>query len=156
MIKSIFVGLFCILLINSADAQLKKNKVNTAKGIKPPKLITWLGEYRDTVSLPVNEAERIIALPLKVGDKSDAFYTISSFRLIYKKKNKFEDDETGKISTTSTAVSRLFRSTPLPELWLNTIREQLHQGEELYFFDIIAKDTQGRIMYAPGLKILVQ
>lgn len=145
-----------MLLINSADAQLKKNKTTSAKGIKPPSLITWLGEYRDTVRLPVNEAERIMALPLMITDNSHAVYTISSFQFIYKKKNKFEDDETGKISNTSTAVSRLFKATPLPELWVNNIREQLHPGEELYFFDIIAKDSQGRVMYAPGLKIIIQ
>ena len=39
---------------------------------------------------------------------------------------------------------------------LNKIKEQLKSGEELYFFDVIAKDTLGRVMYASSLKILIQ
>ena len=156
MLKSICISLFCLVLINAANAQVKKPKSNTTKAIKPPKLTTWLGEYKDTVKLSVAETERVIALPLRITDKNNTVYSISTFQFIYRKKNTFEDDETGKISTSTTSSARLFKTTPLPEMWLSTIKEQLHAGEDLYFFDIIAKDPQGRVMYAPGLNIIVQ
>ena len=32
----------------------------------------------------------------------------------------------------------------------------MRAGEELYFFDIVAKDAQGRLMFAPELRIKVK
>ncbi len=156
MLKSICIAFAFSLFINTIEAQAKKTKNNPPKGIKPPKLSTWLGEYKDTVKLTVIEAERIIALPLRIIGNAGIVYTISSFQFIYRKKNKFEDDETGKMSTSTTSQAKLFKTTPLPDIWQNSIREQLHPGDDMYFFDIIAKDPQGRVMYAPGLQIIIQ
>ena len=156
MLRSIGLFLICIMFFNYADAQSKKNKSTSVKGFKPPKLTTWLGEYRDTVKLSLTEAERILAMPLRINDNAGVVYTISSFQFIYRKKNMVEDEETGKVSNTTSAIAKLFKTTPLPEMWVNTVRDQLHSGEDLYFFDIIAKDPSGRIMYAPNLKIIVQ
>jgi hypothetical protein len=44
----------------------------------------------------------------------------------------------------------------MPAIWVTQIKEQVNKGEELYFFDVIAKDAQGRVMYAPNLKIITQ
>ena len=40
--------------------------------------------------------------------------------------------------------------------WQKNIIEGLHKGEEIYFFDIIAIDKQGRRFFAPELKIKIQ
>jgi hypothetical protein len=52
-------------------------------------------------------------------------------------------------------VAGTFKFTPMPPIWVNSVKEQVRPGEELYFFDIIAKDAQGRVMYAPDFKIKV-
>jgi hypothetical protein len=41
-------------------------------------------------------------------------------------------------------------------MWLNMVRESLRPGEEIIFFDIIVKDAQGRVMYAPNLKLNIK
>jgi hypothetical protein len=37
-----------------------------------------------------------------------------------------------------------------------TITEQLKPGEEIFFFDVVVKDAQGRLMFAPNLKLVIQ
>ena len=53
-------------------------------------------------------------------------------------------------------VSDRFNETPLPKLWRNILTEQMKPGEELYFFDIVAKDAQGRLMFAPDLRLKIK
>ena len=49
-----------------------------------------------------------------------------------------------------------FTVTPLPEIWQSNINEFLHTGEELFFFDVIVFDKQGKLFFAPELKIIIQ
>ena len=82
-----------------------------------------------------------------------AFHLTSSY---IEKKTVTEDEQTGKVSPATSMVADRFTATPLPGLWINKIREELKAGEELYFFDVIAKDAKGRVMYASSLKIMIQ
>jgi hypothetical protein len=45
---------------------------------------------------------------------------------------------------------------PLFAIWIKTISEQLKAGEEIFFFDIAVKSTNGRLMFAPNLKLVVR
>jgi hypothetical protein len=148
---SIFL-LFSILIgAISANAQVKP-----VVKYKVPKLFTQLGNFRDSVNISVEEAENLIDQPLKIFDEKKGIYTISSYQFLYRKRGVTEDEETGKVSPTSSIVSSRFKITPLPATWANQVKEQVKPGEEIFFFDVIAKDAQGRIMYAPNLKIMVK
>ena len=114
-----------------------------------------MGGYRDSVTLTVPEAENIINQPLKIFDDKKGLYTISSYQFLYRRKVVTEDETTGKPIPTSSMVASTFKVTPMPEIWVNSVKEQVRPGEELYFFNIIAKDAQGRVMYAPDFKIKV-
>ena len=128
-------------------------KPATVQKFKPPKLISSLGIRSDSAVVAVEEAKQLVNLPLIITDEKKNPYTISSYQLMYKRRAVTEDEQTGKAIPTTSSVADLFRQTPLPELWKKNITEQLRPGEELYFFDIIAKDAQGRLMFAPDLKI---
>jgi len=123
---------------------------------KVPPLFTQLGGLRDSIAIPLNEAENIIGQSLKVFDDKKGSYTISSYQFLYRKRGVTENEETGKVTPMTSIVSSRFKVTPLPEGWVSQVREQLKSGEELFFFDVIAKDAQGRVMYAPNLKIMVK
>lgn len=143
-----------------AVAVAQKPKATTAKPagmqkFKPPKLTSSLGIRSDSATVLVEEALQLIKLPLKITDDKKGIYTITSYHVIYKRKAVTEDERTGKAIPTTSNVADLFRETPLPELWKKSLTEQLRPGDELYFFDIIAKDGQGRLMFAPELKIKV-
>ena len=101
-------------------------------------------------------ADSIIQLSLKVVDAKNVVYTLSSYQFLYKKIVTTEDEATSKTSKTTSIKSALFKNTPLPILWLNTVTEDLKTGEELFFFAVTVKDPQGRIMYAPDLKLILR
>ncbi len=159
----IFLKIPFLLVINFsffADSYAQKNtgKKNLPKSqyFKAPKLYTYLTTYKDSVTIPLVIGESIIAAKLKVVDDKNVEYTVTSYQFLYKKKTVTEDELTGKVSPSSSIISERFTATPLPRLWIDKIKEQLKKGEELYFFDVIAKDALGRVMYASNLKIIIQ
>ncbi len=123
---------------------------------KPPKLTCTWGIRSDSASVLVEEALQLINLPLKITDDKKSAYSISSYQVQYKRKGVTEDEETGKISPASTSVVQLFRETPITGIWKKILTEQINSGDELYLFDIIVKDAQGRYMFAPELRIKVK
>lgn len=134
----------------SAAAQTKP-----AVKFKPPPLTTILGGYKDSVTISVAEAERILGEKIYIVDNKKAVYGVSSYQVAYRKIGVTEDEQTGKVTPTYTLVANLFKTTPLPANWIQQIREQVKPGDELFFFDVIAKDAQGRVMYAPNVKFVV-
>jgi hypothetical protein len=122
---------------------------------KAPKLFTALGDLKDSV-ISLAAAEKAIAQPLKITDAKGVVYSISSYHFLYRKIVATEDEATGRISNTTTIKSSLFKTSPLPDLWINMITENLKRGEAFLFFDVIVKDNLGRVMYAPDLKITLK
>jgi hypothetical protein len=124
---------------------------------KPPVVKTYLGDYTgDGTAITVEEGKNIIGLPLKVEDAKHNTYTISSYEFAYKRVGITEDEETGQTSPETDMVADRFTTTPLTAIWVNTIKDTLQKGEEFHFFDIIAKDKQGRLFFAPELKLVMQ
>jgi len=123
----------------------------------PPKLTSMLGIRSDSVTVALEEALQLVKLPLKVTDDKKNVYTISSYQAMYKRKAVTEDEEmTGKVTPITSTVIDNFKTTPLSPIWIKILTEQLRIGEELYFFDIVVKDAQGRLMFAPELRIKVK
>lgn len=145
-------------LFNSAFCQKKPTtpKPTSTIKIKPPKLFTVLGIAKDSVVMPVEQAKALIGASLKVTDDKNNPLTVTYYQFLYKRKAMTEDEETGKFSPTTSIASDYFTSTPLPEKWVRIIKEDLIAGEELYFFDVIAKDAQGHPFYAPNVKIITK
>jgi len=153
----------CTLSISAVFAQKPKPKPATpAKPVgfqkyTPPKLSSMLGIRGDSVSVVLEEALQLIKLPLRVSDDKKNIYTVSSYQAMYKRRGVTEaEDMSGKTSPTTTTTIANFKTTPLSPIWIKTLTEQLRIGEELYFFDIVVKDAQGRLMFAPELKIKIK
>ena len=156
--RALFILVMAIMtgLSVSAQNQSAKKTVNSYPKFKPPVLITVLGTHKSSTTIGVQEAEALIGMPLKITDSKNNQYTVSSYQFLYRKKGVTEDEATGKLSPATTISSSLFKQTPLPKIWVEKIREEVKQGEELYFFDVIARDNNGRVLYAPELKLTVQ
>ena len=147
------VVLFSLSVMISTCVVAQKTVKRTA--YKPPTLMTLLSTYRDSAFVTAAEAEYIIGMPLRIVDDKKNVYTISSYQFLYRK-NVVTEDEEGKVSPATSIISDRFKTTPLPEKWINKVREEIKAGEMMYFFDIIVKDAQGRVMYAPDIKLLVK
>ena len=150
--------LLFILTTNLAIGQVaQKPAAKTFVKFKPPTVRTYLGKISgNDGTAGVIEIKNLIVLPIKVIDDKDVSYTINSYQFVYKRLGETEDEESGKTSPQTDIVSNRFNTTPLPEIWQKNIIEGAHKGEEIYFFDIIAIDKQGRRFFAPELKIKIQ
>jgi len=147
-----------MLSLQNASAQTKPaNKNNSGTKFKnkitPPKLTTSLGILKETVTVSIDQAKAVIGSTLKVTDDKNNPYTITYYQLLYKQKIMTEDEKTGKQSPSQKTVSQSFKSTPLAASWVKRLSEDFAAGEELLFFDIIVKDNQGHLFYAPALQI---
>lgn len=158
-VQKTVVVLSCLFAVVISKAQLakpEKAKTTTVPKSKLPKLKTALGTHSDTAAtVSVTEALQLINLPLTITDDKKNVLAITSYQCLYKRKAVTEDEQSGKVSATSSVVAELFKTTPLPEIWKRSITEQLKPGEELLFFDVVAKDAQGHLMFAPNIKLLI-
>ena len=149
--------LFIFLLVSATliAAAQKPVIVKVAK-FKPPVVQTLLGVNTNGTAVTKEEADQLVALPLKITDAKKNDYKIDSYQFLYKRKSVVQDEETGKKQSTFTIVSDRFKTTPLPKIWIDNIKGRFQKDEELYFFDIVVKDNTGRIFSAPELKITIQ
>ena len=123
---------------------------------KPPVVKTYLGVNQDGAQVTVDEGNQLVGLPLKVVDDKNNIYPIESYQFLYRQKSYILDDETGKKETTFTLAADRFDTTPLPKMWVDNIAGRLQPDEQLYFFDIVVKDKEGRRFFAPELKITIK
>jgi hypothetical protein len=138
-------------------AQPPKPARAAAPKTKLPKLYTSLGNVKDTlVTMSADDAVAVLNQSLSVTDDKKGKYTIVSYQCLYKRKGVTENEENGKVMPATSVVAQRFNTTPLSEIWRKTLTEQLKSGEELMFFDIVVKDTLGKLMFAPNVKIMVK
>ena len=161
MQKQFYLFFLLVLLgLSNATPIMAQKPVKTAPpsgaNSKKPAVKSSLGTATGTISLSTDVVKQLIGLRLKVADDKNLEYVISSYQFAYKRIGITEDETTGKTSPQSDIAANRFTTTPLPDVWQKNIIEGLHKGEELYFFDIIVFDKQGRRFFAPELKIIIQ
>ncbi len=159
LIKYVFTVFLCLGVTALFAQKPKTVPVAKSKGFQkfsPPKLTTALGIRTDTAIVQLEEAIQLVKLPLRISDDKKNIYTISSYRAMYKRRAVTEDEQTGKVTPIISNVSDLFKTTPLSPIWIKSLTEQMRSGEEIHFFDIVVKDPQGRLMFAPELRIKIK
>ena len=155
----LLIALFLLIAASAQQVKPVKKPIGTIVPVakfKPPAVKTFLGRNEKEATVTLDEANQLVNLPLKIVDEKNITYTISSYQFMYRKRSVVEDEETGKRQTVFTNTADLFKATPLPKVWQDNISGGLQKGEELYFFDIIVNDKQGRKFFAPGVKIIVK
>lgn len=161
MDKNIYLiaTLFFLLLLNASNT-IGQNPVKpvspTGIQYKKPLVKSFISNIAGTTSLNAAVAGEIISQPIYIIDDKKVNYKISSYQFSYKRIGVTEDEESGKVIPQSDIAADRFTTTPLPAVWQKNIKEGLHKGEELYFFDIIVFDKQGHRFFAPEIKITIQ
>jgi hypothetical protein len=147
-----------ILMAQTVFAQPGKQpaKIIPVQKFKPPKVKTALGRCTDSIMVTKDEARQLIGLQLRISDAKNTTYAVSSYQFAYKALAVTEDEASGKVLPTTSMVSDYFKTSPLPELWQENIKRTLSSGDQFYFFDVIVKDAQGRLFFAPELKISIR
>jgi hypothetical protein len=131
-------------------------KVIPVQKFKPPKVKTTLGRCTDSMVITKEEAKQLVSLPLKISDAKNSTYKLSSYQFMYTRVAVTEDEASGKVLPTTTTVSDYFKTSPLPELWQENMKLTVTSGEIFHFFDVIVRDAQGRLFFAPDLKIFIR
>ena len=151
----------CCLPVGICQAQVKTDKKpvgnTTTPKFKPPVVTTSLAKFSgQEVRMNAEVAKQIISLPLRITDAQNNAYAITSYQFAYKRLGVKENEQDGQMSPAVDYRADRFTSTPIPALWISYITEQLHKGEELWFFDIIVKNAQGRLFFAPNMKLIIE
>ncbi len=124
--------LICTLQANLVFSQRKPGNASKPNVVKfrPSETHTFLGNISGTsVSATADSVKNVIGLPLIITDKSGYQFQVSSFQFAYTRVGFTEDEQTGKLSPQKTMVSERFNHGVIPEVWANTIREELQSGE---------------------------
>ena len=123
LIKIFFLA--CSVFLTSGVFAQKSSplKIQYYKKFKVPKLITSLGNFKDTMFVSPQVADSLLGVSFKISDAKNTPYSISSYSFLYRKIVATEDEQTGKVSNTTSVKSSLFKTSPLPQLWQNVIRE---------------------------------
>lgn len=144
------IALACCFGILNAVAQ------NNTTTQKPPQLQSFWGYYKSGTH-PLEVVLRITDTAIWVIDELKQRYTIRSFRINYFSYDSYEDEATGKIKYRHNLLSSEFRETDqLNELWKQKLYEELKPKDEIHIDLLSVRDKQGRIFYAPDIKIVIQ
>lgn len=154
MNKAIFV--FLCLLSFQGFAQKTPEKITRTAPFKVPLLNTTINNLKNKSFISADDAGRVLNLPLEVKDDKNNSYTIASYLIAYYRVSQILNEQTGKPEKVVNLASQRFTSTPLPGYFLNPLIGHFISGEEIMFVDIIVKDSKGRVMYAPDLKLTIK
>jgi hypothetical protein len=148
----------CFCLVTCSYNLFAQNKeiITKEPKFKPPVVKTYLGVNQNGAEVTLDEGTQLIGLPLKITDEKNNQYPVVSYQFLYRQKSYILNDETGEKEKVFTISADRFQETPLPKLWVENIRQRLQPEEQLYFFDIVVKDKEGREFFAPEIKITIK
>lgn len=148
----------CFCLVTCSYNLFAQNKeiITKEPKFKPPVVKTYLGVNQNGAEVTLDEGTQLVGLPLKITDEKNNQYRVVSYQFLYRQKSYILNDETGEKEKVFTISADRFQETPLPKLWIENIRQRLQPEEQLYFFDIVVKDKEGREFFAPEIKITIK
>ncbi len=92
-----------------------------------------------------------------VKDNNGKLYEVSSFRINYKFKSSYRDEEAGSTKfMNDLRVSEFSNTAQLPDYWVSSIKDNIKSGDEIIFNKILFRNKSGKLQLAPELRILVQ
>lgn len=145
--------LYLILFLSSFA--LYAHAQQPAPTLKPPSLQSFWGATKGG-TFPLELALNIIDSSVRVIDDKKLKYPIASFIILYRSKDRYEDEQTGEIKTRFNNNSVVIRNAAvLEEKWRKMIYENLKPGDELFITDIIVRDKRGNFFKAPEIKVTV-
>ncbi|MFN5133697.1 MAG: hypothetical protein ACK5DG_00165 [Chitinophagaceae bacterium] len=149
MMKRTIILSLLVLAVTLCNAQQP-----TPKLIPPPLQIFW-GNTKGG-KLPLEFVLNVIDSAVWVIDDKKNRYAISKFIMVYRSKDRYEDEQTGEVKTRFNSNSTIVRNAPvLEEKWRKMIYENLKPGDEILITEIIVRDKRNNFFKAPDLMITV-
>ncbi|HVI47384.1 MAG TPA: hypothetical protein VM802_21070 [Chitinophaga sp.] len=122
---------------------------------KPKKLKSSWGLFLSD-TLPKSEVIRLLDSSLQVRDEKNNKYKVVSFAFTYEKHEPYLNDTTGQPGVYKDFTGDNFKSSSLPALWSNRLKQTLDKGDVLYFDEIIIRYPPDKLYMAPSLRINIK
>jgi hypothetical protein len=152
---------FCILLLGAGCAMAQtKPPVKTAPQKNAfPKISVTIGGLKGG-DISSEKLSTIVDSALIAADENENenanTYTIVRFRLFYKFKSTYRDENSDqKKSYDDMRTSDFTNTAVLPELWRASIKDNIKKGDEMIFDNIIVVLKNGSKIMAPSVKFKV-
>lgn len=137
-------------------AQPKKAKVDTVATVMPLTFATYWGPLGTGNALAAQIAA-ITPAAILVKDNAGKLYTVNAFRINYKFKSTYRDDESGQTkSMNDLRVGEFNNTAQLSQVWAESIRDNVKPGDTILFNQVLFRNVKGKLQLAPALKIVVR
>jgi hypothetical protein len=151
MMKQLSILLFLFTFSLPLLAQVKPAPV-----LKQPDLTSFWG-FTKGGELPLEMVLNLIDSTVWVMDDKKVKYSINRYILLYRSKDRFEDEETGLIKSRFNSTSYAVKNSGfLEERWRKSLYEIIKKEDELWITDVIVRDKRGEYYKAPDIKITVR
>jgi hypothetical protein len=141
--------------LNHTDAQVKQ-KPQVKPQATPIVYQSFWGPMKNGfVSLAQVKASS--QSPIIIRDNSNGIYEVIGFRISYKFKGSIKDEQSGEIKPVNDLrVGDFSNTNVLPAPWFESIRDNAKEGDEILFSKIIFKNSSGKHLLAPDIKITIR
>ena len=127
-----------------------------APKLTPPQLQSFIGNTKGG-TLPLEMTLNLVDSAVWVIDAKKNRYYIARFVVLYRSKDRFEDEQTGEIKTHyNSSTLEVKNAKSITESWRKHLYKNFKSGDELLIGDIIIRDRNGEYYKAPDIKIFIQ
>jgi hypothetical protein len=92
-----------------------------------------------------------------VRDNAGKLYPVNAFRINYKFKSTYRDDESGQTkSMNDLRVGDFNNTAQLSQVWAESIKDNVKPGDTILFNQVLFRNVKGKLQLAPALKIVVR
>ena len=148
----LFLSLVCAVQLLAQD----KSKKPAAPAATVPKITVSVGSAKGG-DITAESLSRIIDSAITAKDANGNIYPIVRFRVLYKFKSTYQDQDTGGKKTTDDMRTTDFSNTPvMSELWRQSIKDNIKPGDEMTIDNIIVKLKNGNKLMTPSMTFKVK
>ena len=149
----IILSLIMVLFLSSSEAQTKTG--NATQQVVSAFTSTW-GPVGSGSSAAVQVAS-IAPAPILVKDAKGNPFPVSSFRINYKFKSTYRDDESGQLKSMSDLrVADFSNTAQLSQVWYESIKDNVKSGDTILINKILFRNASGKLQFAPDIRIAVK
>jgi hypothetical protein len=155
------MGRFNLLIVFSlvslfAMSQQKTSKIQQAPVAAPLVFSSFWGPV-GTGEAPAAQIAAIAPAAILVRDNTGKLYAVNAFRINYKFKSTYRDDESGQTkSMADLRVGDFNNTAQLSTVWAESIKDNVKVGDTILINKILFRNAMGKLQMAPELKIAVR
>jgi predicted nicotinamide N-methyase len=145
-----------LLWMGNLVAQQNKQKAVSAS---PPAPLTYVSSWGPVGSGSALAAQIAAIAPaaVLVKDNRGESYIVNAFRINYKFRSSYKDDETEQVKfMNDLRVSDFNNTSQLSTVWAESIKDNVKAGDTILINKILFKNKTGKLQLAPDIRIAVK